>query len=58
VTIAPTSAPTVMEEAFDDLDAPVVRVAAHDIPMPFNETLERETVPTVERIVDAVKQLA
>lgn len=49
---------TVMEEAFDDLDAPVVRVAAHDIPMPFNETLERETVPTVERIVDAVKQLA
>lgn len=51
-------AATVMEEAFDDLDAPVVRVAAHDIPMPFNETLERETVPTVERIVDAVKQLA
>ncbi len=51
-------AATVMEEAFDDLDAPVVRVAAHDIPMPFNETLERETVPTVERIVEAVKALA
>ncbi len=48
---------TVMEEAFDDLDAPVVRVGAHDIPMPFNENLERETVPTVERIVAAVKQL-
>jgi pyruvate dehydrogenase E1 component beta subunit len=51
-------AATVMEEAFDDLDGPVVRVAAHDIPIPFNETLERETVPTVERIVEAVKQLA
>jgi pyruvate/2-oxoglutarate/acetoin dehydrogenase E1 component len=51
-------AATVMEEAFDDLDAPVVRLGSHDIPMPFNETLERETVPTVERIVEAVKQLA
>jgi len=50
-------AATVMEEAFDDLDGPVVRVGAHDIPMPFNENLERETVPTVERIVEAVKQL-
>ncbi len=51
-------AATVMEEAFDDLDAPVVRVGAHDIPIPFNEALERETVPTVERIVEAVQQLA
>ncbi len=50
-------AATVTEEAFDDLDAPVVRVGAHDIPMPFNENLERETVPTVERIVEAVRQL-
>jgi pyruvate dehydrogenase E1 component beta subunit len=51
-------AATVMEEAFDDLDGPVARVAAHDIPMPFNESLERETVPTVERIVEAVGKLA
>ncbi len=51
-------AATVMEEAFDDLDAPVVRVGAHDVPIPFNETLERETVPTVERIVEAVSRLA
>ncbi len=50
-------AATVMEEVFDDLDGPVVRLGAHDIPMPFNENLERETVPTVERIVEAVKQL-
>jgi len=50
-------AATVMEEAFDDLDAPVVRVGAHDIPIPFNETLERETTPTVERIVEAVQKL-
>jgi pyruvate/2-oxoglutarate/acetoin dehydrogenase E1 component len=51
-------AATVMDEAFDELDAPVVRVAAHDIPMPFNDALERETVPTVERIVEAVEKLA
>jgi pyruvate dehydrogenase E1 component beta subunit len=50
-------AATVMEEAFDDLDGPVVRVAAHDIPIPFNENLERETTPTVDRIVEAVKAL-
>jgi len=50
-------ATTVMEEAFDELDAPVVRVGAHDIPIPFNETLEREATPTVERIVEAVRQL-
>ncbi len=50
-------ASTVMEEAFDELDAPIVRVAAHDIPMPFNDALERETVPTVERIVEAVEKL-
>jgi acetoin:2,6-dichlorophenolindophenol oxidoreductase subunit beta len=51
-------AATVMEEAFDDLDAPVVRLGAHDVPIPFNENLERETIPTVERIVEAVKQIA
>jgi pyruvate dehydrogenase E1 component beta subunit len=50
-------AATVMEVAFDDLDGPVVRVAAHDIPIPFNENLERETTPTVDRIVEAVKKL-
>ncbi|MBI4013088.1 MAG: alpha-ketoacid dehydrogenase subunit beta [Candidatus Rokubacteria bacterium] len=50
-------AATVMEEAFDNLDAPVVRLGAHDIPMPFNENLERETVPTVERIVEAVQKM-
>jgi len=50
-------AATVTEEAFDDLDAPVVRVAGHDIPIPFNETLEREATPTVERIVEAVQKL-
>jgi pyruvate dehydrogenase E1 component beta subunit len=50
-------AATTMEEAFDDLDAPVIRVGAHDIPIPFNDALERETTPTVERIVDAVQKV-
>jgi pyruvate dehydrogenase E1 component beta subunit len=51
-------AATVMEEAFDDLDGPVVRLAAHDIPIPFNESLEREATPSVDRIVEAVRKLA
>ncbi len=50
-------AATIMEEVFDELDAPVARVAAHDIPMPFADALERETVPTVERIVEAVQKM-
>ena len=50
-------AATTMEEAFDDLDAPVIRVGAHDIPIPFNDALERETTPTVDRIVDAVQKV-
>ncbi len=50
-------ASTVMEEAFDELDAPIIRVAAHDVPMPFADVLERETVPTVERIVESVRKM-
>lgn len=33
-------------------------MAAHDIPMPFADALERETVPAVERIVGAAQKIA
>jgi len=45
-------------EAFDYLDAPIVRLAGRDIPIPYSRTLEYHTVPHVENIVEAARQLA
>lgn len=44
--------------AFDHLDAPVERVAALDVPMPYASNLEELVLPTVERIEEAVKRAA
>jgi pyruvate dehydrogenase E1 component beta subunit len=44
-------------DAFDFLDAPIVRLAGRDIPIPYNRTLERHTVPQVEDIVGAARDL-
>ena len=44
-------------ECFDDLDAPPARVHNHFVPMPYNETLEHEVMPTKERTVDAIKKV-
>jgi pyruvate/2-oxoglutarate/acetoin dehydrogenase E1 component len=45
-------------EAFDYLDAPIRRLAGRDIPIPYNRTLERATVPQMEDIVAAASALA
>jgi pyruvate dehydrogenase E1 component beta subunit len=45
-------------EAFDFLDAPIRRLAGRDIPIPYNRNLERSTVPQVEDIVAAGRELA
>jgi len=45
-------------EAFDYLDAPIRRLAGRDIPIPYNRSLERATVPQVEDIVAAARTLA
>jgi pyruvate/2-oxoglutarate/acetoin dehydrogenase E1 component len=50
-------AASVTEAAFDWLDAPVARVGAPDVPMRFNDRLERAVIPSAERIVAAVKGL-
>jgi len=44
----------VADEAFNWLDAPLKRVAAPDVPPPFAPVLEREYVPSEQKIVDAV----
>ena len=49
----------IAEEAFDDLDAPVVRVAGPHIPaMPFSPTLEHWYLPDVDRLEVAMRKLA
>ncbi|RJQ08816.1 MAG: dehydrogenase [Bacillota bacterium] len=45
----------VAAEAIDYLDAPVVRVAALDCPVPFNPVLEDLVVPSEERIAEAIR---
>ena len=44
-------------EVFDWLDAPVVRVAAADVPVPMAETLEDTAIPSVEAIVSGIRQV-
>jgi pyruvate dehydrogenase E1 component beta subunit len=47
----------VQRECFDDLDAPVIRVTAADVPMPYAKTLEKAFVPQPDRIIEAVHQV-
>lgn len=44
-----------MEEAFDDLDAPVRRVTNVDVPMPYAASLEKAALLKASDVVDAVK---
>src|SRR5438067_8576697 len=50
-------AAVVAEGAFWHLDAPVRRLGAMDVPVPFSPPLEDETVPTPERVAAAARQL-
>lgn len=47
----------VTEHCFDYLDAPVKRVTQRETPMPYSKVLEKETMPTKERIIEAIKQV-
>jgi pyruvate dehydrogenase E1 component beta subunit len=44
-----------MEEAFDYLDAPVVRITGKDVPMPYAANLEKLALPNVAEVVEAAK---
>jgi pyruvate dehydrogenase E1 component beta subunit len=46
-----------MEQMFDWLDAPVVRVHGADVPMPYAANLEKLALPQAENIVEAVKRV-
>jgi pyruvate dehydrogenase E1 component beta subunit len=45
----------VMFDAFDYLDAPVTRVSAKDVPMPYAANLEKLALPSVAEVVEAAK---
>ena len=47
----------IMEKAFDYLDAPVVRCAGMDVPIPFSPPLEQAVVPDENQIVETIKSL-
>lgn len=48
---------TITSEAFSFLDAPVLRLAPPDVPIPYNKTLMAAIVPTPERIKSTLEQL-
>ena len=47
-----------MEEAFDYLDAPVIRVTGKDVPMPYAANLEKLALPSVAEVVEAAKAVS
>jgi pyruvate/2-oxoglutarate/acetoin dehydrogenase E1 component len=51
-------AATIAEDAFEQLDAPVRRVAAPDSPVPFAPSLEKAFIPQVDDVVGALRELA
>jgi pyruvate dehydrogenase E1 component beta subunit len=46
----------VMEDCFDELDAPIARVAAPNVPVPFSPPLEAFVTPGAEQVAAAVRQ--
>jgi pyruvate dehydrogenase E1 component beta subunit len=47
----------VQRDCFDDLDAPILRITAADVPMPYSKKLEKAYLPQPKQIIDAVNQV-
>lgn len=47
----------IMEQAFDYLDAPVTRVCAEDVPLPYAANLERLALPSADKVVQAALEV-
>jgi len=52
-----TVASIVADEGFELLDAPIRRIAAASVPLPFADSLEQEVIPTVDTVTTAVRKL-
>src|SRR4051812_45814382 len=47
----------IQKHIFDELDAPILRVAQEDVPMPYNENLEKAVLPSAEKLISAVHKV-
>ncbi|MDG2283022.1 MAG: transketolase C-terminal domain-containing protein, partial [Longimicrobiales bacterium] len=47
----------IQEEAFDDLDAPIIRVTQADVPMPYAKNLEMLAKPSANHVIEAVNKV-
>ena len=47
----------IQKNIFDELDAPIGRVSQEDVPMPYNERLEKAVLPNEEKLIAAVKKV-
>ena len=47
----------IMEEAYDDLDGPVMRICGKNTTIPYNLELEKVCVPTVEDIIEGILEM-
>jgi len=50
-------AASIIENAFDYLDAPIIRVASPDIPIPFSPQLEIAYMPNKDKLIQAINAL-
>lgn len=57
-SVSATVSDLIQREAFDYLDAPVLRVTQRDVPMPYAPPLEKHTLPSFERIKEAVRTVS
>jgi pyruvate dehydrogenase E1 component beta subunit len=55
--ITATVAALIQEEAFDHLDAPILRVTQADVPMPYAKAMEKAAKPSAELVVQKVNQV-
>jgi acetoin:2,6-dichlorophenolindophenol oxidoreductase subunit beta len=51
-----TVASVMADEGFESLDAPIRRVAAANVPLPFADRLEEEVIPTVDKLTAAIRE--
>jgi pyruvate dehydrogenase E1 component beta subunit len=47
----------IQRNIFDELDAPIMRVSQEDVPMPYNEKLEKFVLPNPDKLMAAVKKV-
>ena len=47
----------IQKNIFDELDAPILRVSQEDVPIPYNERLEKAVLPNADKLITAVKKV-